>query len=48
MKKYLFFLFALLGFTSAKAQQSGSHKEFDTYAEMYKNGSGYILKAPKG
>lgn len=48
MKKYLFFLFALLSFSLAKAQQSNSHKEFDSYAEMYKNGSGYILKAPKG
>ncbi len=48
MKKYLFFLFALLSFTSAKAQQSGSHKEFDTYAKIYNQATGYDLKAPAG
>ena len=48
MKKYLFFLFALLSFTSAKAQQSGSHKNFDTYAHIYNQATGYDLKAPAG
>ena len=48
MKKNLFFLFALLSFTSAMAQHADSHKEFDAYAKIYQEGSGYMLKAPDG
>ena len=39
MKKNLFFLFALLSFTSAMAQHADSHKEFDAYAKIYQEGS---------
>ena len=48
MKRYLIFLFALLSFTYAEAQQSNSHPEFDTYAKIYNQATGYGLKAPEG
>ena len=48
MKRYLIFLFALLSFTYAKAQQSNLHKNFDAYAHIYNQATGYELKAPAG
>ena len=48
MKRYLSIVVALLCFNCAQAQTADSHKEFDEYAKIYKEGSGYELKAPKG
>ena len=48
MKKYLILAFALFAVNSVSAQLFSSHREFNTFAEIYEQWNGIVLTAPKG
>lgn len=48
MKKYLFLAVALFALNSASAQLFSTHREFNTFAEIYEQWNGIVLNAPKG
>ena len=48
MKRILFVFIALLHFVGVEAQTANSHTEFDTFAKIYQEGNGFVLKAPNG
>ena len=48
MKKYLILTVALFAMYSVSAQLFSSHREFNTFAEIYEQWNGIVLNAPKG
>lgn len=48
MKKYIILAVALFAMNSVSAQLFSSHREFNTFAEIYEQWNGIVLKAPKG
>ena len=48
MKKYLILAVALFAVNSVSAQLFSSHREFNTFAEIYEQWNGIVLTAPKG
>ena len=48
MRKFLFLAVAIMALQSASAQLFSSHREFNTFAEIYEQWNGIVLNAPKG